>query len=183
MLQSVSSPSHKIQRHKAARATSFRIIAPPITYAKMLDSRPLCIPIGRPRGVKAKGIRYENIVGRALLERFPKHGISLGQWFEYCDVNGRGYCQVDVLIYRVADDSYVACEIKLTDTPSAQQQLQLLYLPVIQAATNRRVSAMIIARNVTPQSRDIHDDFRNAVRASIDGIVPVWHFLGRGKVA
>jgi hypothetical protein len=57
-----------------------------------LGARPDCIPVSRPRGAKALGVKYEKALAGAL------PGWKHGQWFQFKDINGYGYCQVDLMI-------------------------------------------------------------------------------------
>lgn len=169
-------------RHTFHGQTSFRKLVG-LYAARSLDARPECIPVGRPRGIKAKGLRYERIVAKALLSRFGNaSGLTFGQWFEYHDANGRGYAQVDMMLYDISKDIYVIGEIKLTDTPAARKQLDALYIPVVEMAMGTRAVGMVIARNLTSASAtsEIFDKFIEAARCAQQGRQALWHYLGRG---
>ena len=79
----------------------------------------------RPKGAKGLGLGYENALAKAL-----PHAIH-GPWFEYCDRNGRGFCQPDFVL--VGSNLILVIECKLTNYPEACLQLANLYLPVLGA--------------------------------------------------
>ena len=153
--------------------------------ARRLDCRPSCIPIGRPRGAKAAGIRYQHTVERALLGAFPRSGIDVGPWFEYSDVNGRGYCQPDFLIYNPSQDEYVICECKLSDWLGAEAQMRELYIPVAERALGTKVNCLVILHNLAPGIAEyrVFGDFRDALWEARLNSPPIWHYLGRGPVS
>jgi hypothetical protein len=164
---------------------SHRIISGLIS-ARKLTSRPAGIPFGRPRGAKAAGMRYQRLFEAALALEFPASGVEIGPWFEYFDVNGRGYCQPDAIIYDIAWDSWLICEIKLTDYDRAKRQMTELYVPVLQKALGTPIRRLAILRNVTnvPPGVGIYEDLRRAIRESgIAGALPVFHWLGRGRLS
>lgn len=141
--------------------------------------RPSCIPVGRPRGAKAQGIRYEKLVADTL----SRYGTVHGQWFEFHDANGRGYAQVDYLLYIKALDQYLVGEAKLTDTPEAWAKLRAFYLPIVASALQRRTVGFVVCRHLTPASNPnfICDTFRATLNASLNGGQPTWHYLGKGE--
>lgn len=153
--------------------------------ARRLDCRPPSIPIGRPRGAKAAGMRYQRLVEKALLAAFPGSGLDVGPWFEFTDSAGRGYCQPDALMYNITDDSYMIIEIKLSNFQAAEAQITELYKPVIERAIGSRVSGMIVLKNLSPEvpAARIFDDFRRAMVCAQCEWFPVWHWLGHGGIA
>jgi hypothetical protein len=144
--------------------------------------RPSCIPIGRPRGVKALGIRYERTVAEALQRTYGTVPVKYGQWFEFHDANGRGYAQVDLLLHIANMDHYVVGECKLTDTEEAWRKLREFYLPIVKMATQRPCVGFVVCKNLTRASdpRSVCDSFRTTLLKCLNGGSPVWHFLGRG---
>jgi len=153
--------------------------------AQRLAMRPKCIPVGRPRGIKAAGIRYEKTLLKALLLRFPKSGLDISPWYEYWDANGRGYCQPDLVVYDVQHDRYVIVEIKLTNYVQADNTLNGLYVPVLAAAHDTVPAAMIIVRHLSPgiNLSRVHDTFSAAFCASFTSSpAPIWHYLGKGPI-
>jgi hypothetical protein len=146
--------------------------------------RPSCIPIGRPRGVKARGIAYERSVAAALQAEYGKIPVKYGSWFEFHDANGRGYAQVDYLLYVQSLDQYVVGEAKLTDTAEAWRKLREFYLPIVAMATQKRAVGFVVVKNLTPASdpRLVCDSFRATLAKCLNGASPTWHFLGKGPV-
>jgi hypothetical protein len=133
------------------------------------------MPRTRSRGVKALGLRYERLVGRAL-GAWP--GLRLGPWFEFCDANGRGYCQADALI--IQPDLVVVLECKLTDVPQADLQLEGLYKPVLEHIYKRRVHGVVVTRHLTRTTdlSRVTDSFAGALARPR----PILHWLGRGPI-
>lgn len=111
-----------------------------LTYAHECK-RPSSIPVGRPRGAKARGLAYE----RAL---HVNVGGIRGQWFEYEDANGRGYCQTDVLIGH--EGMAVVMECKYTWTLDGHLALAKLYLPVVAMALKRPVCGLVVCKKLIP---------------------------------
>jgi hypothetical protein len=136
-------------------------------------AKPSGIPIGRPRGTKAFGIRYEKAVG-AELPTFVR-----GQWFEFEDANGRGFCQTDFI--RVQRDRVVVLELKHTWVEEGQEELEGLYLPVVQAAFDRKAVGIVVCRRLVPNMPNviISGGLDEAIRlAEGNGKATVWHCLG-----
>jgi len=133
--------------------------------------RPKCIPRSRPRGVRSLGLRFERQLAAALPEA------NHGQWFEYEDDNGKGYCQTDLIIS--FEDHLAVLECKLSNVESAYRQLNELYLPVVRRAYGRRVAGIVVTRHVTQVKRknDICESLKLALRFSRTSI-PVFHYIG-----
>lgn len=103
---------------------------------------PSCIPHkSRLRGARAAGIRYEKAVAKAI------PNAQRGQWFEYSDANGHGYCQPDILV--VGRSTVLVIECKLTDTELARQQLDYLYLPIVEHVYRRPAIGIVVVRHLT----------------------------------
>ena len=128
-----------------------------LKWAHPLDSRPPCIPTSRPRGAKAAGLRFE----RELAKHLPS--ALHGQWFEFEDQNGHGYCQTD-LIYSLLPAYLAVLEVKYTLVPGAHSKLLNLYLPVVSAALSRPAVGVVCVKNLDPRYRRgcIHTDLHTA---------------------
>lgn len=141
-----------------------------IKWARACE-RPACIPVGRPRGAKAEGIRYEKKLGTFL--DFAKRGC----WFEYEDSKGHGWCQMDYLFG--FQGTLFVLEVKYTYTEAAWAQLEELYFPVLRAAFNRPVRGIQVCKRLDGPPR-------SALCASLAGAIPiaslgrrvVWQWLG-----
>lgn len=120
---------------------SFRVIRH-LSWALPCD-RPKCIPKGRPRGAKKQGVLYERALAAELGADW-RHG----QWFEYEDQNGHGYCQVDFL--RRTSDATVVLEAKLSWLPEAHQQISHLYGPVLEWIWGVPVIGVVVAKRLVP---------------------------------
>lgn len=131
-------------------------------------------PKSRPRGVKAKGLRYE----RALAKVIPsaKHGL----WFNFVDRNGPGFCSPDFII---EGHSFVAVlECKLTDTDEARKQIRALYTPILEKFYSKPVLGVVVAKYLTPNSRNIVHDLASALKLTKNSAIATLHWLGKGPI-
>lgn len=143
-----------------------------LIFARALAKRPSCIPIGRPRGQKAWGIKYE----REIAKRLPN--AVRGLWFEFEDRFGRGFCEVDFAIQ--AQNVVIILESKYTWTLAAHVELETLYIPVVKLALKRPVYSAVICKVLTSETARyarIVSDNPATIPASENQRV-VWHFLG-----
>lgn len=133
--------------------------------------RPDCIPQGRPRGAKALGVRYEKTLAKAL------PAASHGQWFEFEDRQGHGWCQVDLMLERNAGIGLV--EVKYTWTQEGHAQLELLYRPVVEAALDKSTVGVVACKALTHETprRAIAASLAEAFQRRIDHGHGVWHWL------
>src|SRR5436190_8478559 len=99
-----------------------RVVAGKVDWARPC-LRPACIPKSRLKGAKADGLRYEKLVAKAIPE--AKHG----PWYEFCDVNGPGYCQPDLVV--ISPRMVLVLECKLSNYFEGLQQIERLYKPVL----------------------------------------------------
>ena len=146
-----------------------------LEWARPEPNPPPGLPISRPRGAKAKGVRYERSVVKylKLTGYLPRHG----QWFSYHDANGPGWCQVDILLG--SQGKLFALECKYTYVARAWDQLWKLYKPVVELATQRMLYGLVVCKNLTPEVPP------NCIAPSIDDALwlaarsepCVWHFV------
>jgi hypothetical protein len=132
--------------------------------------RPGCVPVGRPRGAKAAGVRYE----RALALAMPQ--VSHGVWLEFEDALGHGYAQVDFL-WR-GEGGVVVGEAKLTWRREAYVQVRKLYFPLLKWLFGS-VGGILICKNVTRETprEEITNELHKALLRSRDeGVIPVLHW-------
>lgn len=103
-------------------------------------------PKGRPRGAKARGVRFEKGVAKLL------PGALHGQWFHFVDNNGPGFCSPDLLFSFDTGAGPVLCvgECKLTDWCVADDQLRQLYVPVLRWLWPGPILPVVIAKHLTP---------------------------------
>lgn len=142
-----------------------------LKWAQVLADRPKCIPIGRARGVKAFGVRYE----KTLAKQFPSE--ARGKWFEFEDRNGLGFCQVDLLLGQLG--RLIVLEAKYTWTLAGHVELETLYLPVVEEAFGLPVKGVQVCRNLTPQTLDVAEIFHSVESAArAGGGRSVWHWMG-----
>ena len=144
-----------------------------LRWAKLAE-RPGGIPKSRPRGAKARGLAYEAELASQLPE--ARHG----QWFEFEDSAGRGWCQVDLLIPR--SRLVVVMEVKLTWTPEAFRQLSGLYLPIVRKVWGCEAVGLQVCRNLVPGlSSVVVGDLERGVEQAARGREVCWHWLGSGR--
>ena len=152
-----------------------RRLALPLRWAKEIG-RPASIPLGRPRGAKLEGIRYERKLATALASPV------CGQWFDYTDASGRyGFCQTDAIV-RVGE-TLVVLEAKYTWTEDGHRELEGLYLPVVEEAGWAKPIGLVISRNLVPSRGQlgVRSTLSEAIEAAEGGRV-VWHWLGVGPL-
>ena len=114
-----------------------------LRFVKVLRERPECIPRSRPRGVKAKGVRYED-----ALAKLPEFALALhGVWLEFDDARGHGFAQADFVFSR--EGAFVIAEAKLTWTPTAYVQLRKLYFPLFAKFIAWLPCGVVVCQNLT----------------------------------
>ena len=129
-----------------------------LKWAKACE-RPLGMPVGRPRGAKRLGVKYEKDFAQACPQ--AKHGV----WFEFLDANGPGHCQVDFLMR--AGETLVVLETKYTWTQVGHSQILQLYKPVLEAAYGLRVAGVVVCKNLTPGAPLAEPTLPSAIRRAI----------------
>lgn len=143
-----------------------------LKWVREADGRPKGIPIGRPRGVKAFGVRYEKAVEAEL------PGWNRGHWFEFEDVNGHGWCQPDFV--KIERDRVIVLELKHTWTEDGQVELNKLYLPVLRVLYNLPTFGIVVAKRLVPYMGQtiVTGDLDEAIRLAEGHGPVVWHCLG-----
>jgi hypothetical protein len=126
--------------------------------------------VRRRKGPKAAGQRYERALARALPTADP------GLWWEFCDANGPGWCQTDLLWHH--EGQVAVLEVKLTDWGEAKDELLGLYVPVLGLALGRPVRPIVVAKTLTRASAatTVYPSLRKAL-ASTES-VPIVQWLG-----
>lgn len=126
----------------------------------------------RARGAKAAGLRYERELAAALPQ--AKHG----QWFEFIDRHGKGWCQTDLLSQ--IGDVMIVFEAKNTWVPEGHSQIDLLYRPVVGAAYGCKVYGVVVCKHLIPgMNARVVGDLESALRLAITGTPRVvLHWLG-----
>ena len=139
-----------------------------LKWVREAGGRPKGIPVGRPRGVKAFGIRYEKAI-EAEIPTFAR-----GRWFEFEDVNGRGWCQPDFV--KVERNRVIVLELKHTWTEDGQIELEKLYLPVLRTLYGLPTFGIVVAKRLVPYI--VTGDLNEAIRLTEGHSPVVWHCLG-----
>lgn len=132
-------------------------------------------PKSRLKGIRGKGLAYERLVSRVL------PGASAGLWYEFYDSNGYGRCGIDLLIH--FPDRIAVLECKLTDTDEGRRQILLLYRPVLEHFYRKLVCGIVVCKNLTPASQNIHHSLSSALRAAEGPRIPTLHWRGKGPIA
>jgi hypothetical protein len=140
-----------------------------LEWARVMEKAPHRAPRGL-RGAKAKGVAFEKALLGALGPR-ARGGI----WLEFCDSNGRGYCQPDILL-KLSHQCLLILEAKYTWTWEGHQQLENLYRPVVRAALRGtwQILTVQVCKLLTPETP------RQAVFASLEAALAASH---AGKMA
>lgn len=147
-----------------------------LKWARQLAARPTCIPKVRARGAKAEGLRYERLVAKRL--PFALHG----QWFEYEDLKGHGYCQPDLLMEIQGHQCIL--EVKYTWTAEGHYQLERLYRPVVEMALASPTVGVVVCKRLEEQmpGTSVTGDLWHALQLARQGGRPVFHWLGRSTI-
>lgn len=89
--------------------------------------------VKKPRGVKAKGLRYERQVQERLSEAAGEvWAARSGPWFRFFDGQKDRFAQADWLAVNERAKLCCIAEIKLSRVPRAWWQLNRLYKPLVQ---------------------------------------------------
>ena len=133
--------------------------------------RPSGLPVTRPRGSKGAGLRYEKEISKALGREMIR-----GQWWEFRDKNGYGYCQTD--LFREGDRFCLVLETKYTWCPEGHSQLELLYRPVVEFVTRKPMLGIQVCRALKPDMPGeikIVNDLQSAIEVAKMGRLSVLH--------
>lgn len=148
-----------------------------LIFARELAGRPASIPLSRPRGIKAKGLRYEKVLAANL--RHARHGV----WFEFVDGRGHGHCQPDLLLDH--EQSLVVLEAKYTWVPEAHSQIEHLYVPVLCKAYSKTVFGIVVCKVLSrdmPSHLTVTGDLAQALACASTGKRTVLHWIGKSAL-
>lgn len=137
-------------------------------------ARPENIPISHPRGRKAAGLQYERELARAL------PGAIHGQWFEFADSAGLGWCQPD--LYIVDSSAIYVLEAKYTWKRGAASQISGLYKPVLERVFGLPVRGIVVCKVLTRETPKgaICRSLGEAITRSAGPWPVVLHWVGVG---
>jgi len=146
-----------------------------LQWAKKLDRRPDCLPpVKHLRGSRRVGLKFEADLTRNL------PGAIHGQWFQYCDSVGTGFCQPDILLFHL-NGTIAVLECKLSQQDSAFQQLQS-YKMVVGRAFQRKVIGIQVTKNLRPYQCNIIPKICNnlpdALKCAVSQEFVLLHWLG-----
>ncbi len=103
-----------------------------LRWAKALDDRPRFISSPRIRGVQRAGLIYENRIANYMKALYGDKVLH-GQWYEFEDRRGLGWCQPDIIVLPDKDRKFIlVLECKLKATKKAWVQLNYMYRPVLE---------------------------------------------------
>lgn len=147
-----------------------------IWNARALAEKPDCIPIGRPRGAKALGVRYE----RQLAKHLGPKALH-GPWFECQTPSGHRYCQPDFVVDLGGEAGLLVLEAKLTWVAEGHVKLRDLYVPVVEQAIGRPAIGLVVCKNVVPDtvlSAHVCGTLGQALAVAREGMWAVWQWRG-----
>lgn len=134
---------------------------------------PRGLPVKRPRGAKAAGVRYEKALAQAL--PIGDHGV----WWNFCDSRGPGWCQTDVLLRGASRE--LVLEAKYTYTEDAWEQLEGLYGPVVEKALGREVIGIQVCKRflgTPPRGVSVAGTLAEAIGLANRRLRVVLHWIG-----
>ena len=141
--------------------------------------KPACVPAMAKglRGAKRYGHKYETAFAQAMAQKFPSACMA-GQWFQFNDRNGKGFCQPDLILR--TQKINIIFECKLTDVDTARSQLSHLYFPVVESALGKPVAGIVVTRHLTKETMMelVVDTLRDAV-AKANFTIPTLHWRER----
>ena len=154
-----------------------------LIWARQAEEKPAFVRKSRARGAKALGLRYES----ALAKRIP--GAKHGQWYQFQDKNGLGWCQPDFVAFILEDSTYLVLECKHTWTAEGHSQLEKLYLPVLKMVDStsagetcepRRFLGIQVCKHLAPgmQGIEVARNLGDAYRLAGEGARVAWHWIG-----
>lgn len=106
-------------------------------------------------------------------------GAIPGQWWEFRDRNGPGWCQTDWFVPNWQGRSLVF-ECKYTWTPVGYTQIEQLYRPVVERALGQAVIGVVVCKVLLAETPTglIESDLSRVLARALAGEPVVWHWLG-----
>ena len=134
-----------------------RLVISKLRWAKALDERPVFIPSPRLTGVKRAGVLYENRVANYMKAIYGDENVLHGQWYQYEDRRGVGYCQSDILILPHGDvKDLIILECKLKSRRVAEVQLRYLYKPIVEHLyPNTNIIMVQVCKFLNPKTKGV----------------------------
>jgi len=103
-----------------------------LRWVKALDDRPRFISSPRIKGIQRAGLIYENRIANYVKALYGEKVLH-GQWYEFEDRRGLGWCQPDIIVLPDKDRKFIlVLECKLKATKKAWVQLNYMYRPVLE---------------------------------------------------
>ena len=123
-----------------------------VVFAERAPAPKALRPPLQPRHLR--GLRYQHAVEDVLCVWAQQSGFRLesGPWLQFVNALGSAWrlCQPDVIVDPGGDAPLIVFEIKVAFSPLAWSQLNLLYRPVVERATGRRVRLAAICKSFDP---------------------------------
>ena len=108
-----------------------RVVVPPLKEVRLLRGRPASLVVRPPRSAAARrGLAFERRVGREL-RKLALPRLLVGPWLAFHDAAGPGLAQPDFLAW-TRRGTPLLIEVKLGYSAEAWEQMDLLYLPLVQ---------------------------------------------------
>lgn len=150
-----------------------------LVWARTCQPPPMFAGKRRSRGAKAQGLRYERALAKALPTAVH------GQWFEFKDRRGAGWCQPDLLL--AVAGGLLVLEAKYTWILEGHLQIEKLYRPVVAKASGKRVFGLVVCKVLVPEALDsgavITGDWQKAVDIATAGGRVVLQWLPKAPLA
>ena len=103
-----------------------------LRWVKALDDRPRFLSSPRIKGIQRAGLIYENRIANYMKALYGDKVLH-GQWYEFEDRRGLGWCQPDIIVLPDKDRKFIlVLECKLKATKKAWVQLNYMYRPVLE---------------------------------------------------
>ena len=158
-------PTREIRKVKGLRWTELREYGP-FSGKNRNRNQKACVK---------KGHSYERTVHRELKRLGLGGEICAQQWIMFADSNGLGWAQPDV--YVLWDDLLLLIECKLTQSRSADEQLLLLYLPLLRDIYQLPTLCLQVCKNLRVVPPKLVDGPEDLLKFPGPG-VHTWHYIG-----
>lgn len=119
--------------HHVVQGLKWAMLVPQGPFAK----------VSRPRGAKAKGVRYEKDLAGAF-----GPAVQHGQWIKFEDRHGIGFAQPDILL-PLGGELFIL-ESKYTWVPEGHTQIEQLYRPLLECVfSSNKIYGLVVCKVLT----------------------------------
>lgn len=116
-----------------------------LKWARLKD-KPASLSVGRKRGAKGQGLKYEARAISHLTALFPPGDLRYHLWIEYLDDNGLSWAEPEAVVIRPTE--LILFEVKLTGCQYGLEQMRDLYAPLLSSIFLRPVRGLQVCRAV-----------------------------------